>query len=60
MVDYTKPIIESNNFIVLDKYAQNWQIAEKYQSEDELREQRCEFFRNLLLSFPTYETAATA
>lgn len=38
----------------------NWKVAESYQSEDELREQRYEFFRNLLLSFFTYETAATA
>lgn len=38
----------------------NWKVAESYQSEDELREQRYEFFCNLLLSFPTYETAAIA
>lgn len=35
MIDY-KAIAESNNFIVLDKYAQNWQVAESYQSEDDL------------------------
>lgn len=38
----------------------NWKVAESYQSEDELGEQRYEFFRNLLPSFLTYETAATA
>ncbi len=35
MIDY-KAIAESNNFIVLDKYTQNWQVAENYQSEDDL------------------------
>ncbi|MCS6136369.1 type I restriction endonuclease subunit R [Shewanella baltica] len=36
MVDYTKPIAESNNFIILDKYTQEWQVAESYQSEGDL------------------------
>ncbi|MBU2984752.1 type I restriction endonuclease subunit R [Saccharophagus degradans] len=36
MVDYTKPIAESNRFIVLDKYTQEWKVAESYQSEGEL------------------------
>jgi type I restriction enzyme R subunit len=31
-----KAIAESNNFIVLDKYTQNWQVAESYQSEGDL------------------------
>ncbi|HUH58070.1 MAG TPA: type I restriction endonuclease, partial [Pseudomonadales bacterium] len=35
MTEY-KAIAESNNFIVLDKYTQNWQVAESYQSEDDL------------------------
>lgn len=35
MTHYT-PIAESNNFIVLDKYTQNWQVAESYQSEADL------------------------
>lgn len=33
MVDYTKPIAESKNFIVLDKYTKSWQVNEAYQSE---------------------------
>ncbi|MBU3914238.1 hypothetical protein KKA14_01765 [bacterium] len=33
MVDYTKPIAESKNFIVLDKYTQEWKVCESYQSE---------------------------
>ena len=36
MVDYTKAIAESNNFIVLDKYTQEWKVAESYQSEYDL------------------------
>lgn len=36
MVDYTKPIAESNRFIVLDKYTQEWKVAESYQSEADL------------------------
>ena len=35
MADY-KTIAESNNFIVLDKYNKEWQVAETYQSEDSL------------------------
>ncbi len=36
MVDYTKPIAESNRFIVLDRYRQEWKVAESYQSEGDL------------------------
>ncbi|MEH6756450.1 MAG: type I restriction endonuclease subunit R [Parasphingorhabdus sp.] len=36
MVEQTKPIAESNNFIVLDKYTKEWTAAEHYQSEDDL------------------------
>jgi len=35
MTDY-KTIAESKNFIVLDKYNKEWQVAENYQSEDAL------------------------
>jgi type I restriction enzyme R subunit len=31
-----KPIAESNNFIVLDKYTKQWQSSENYQSENDL------------------------
>ena len=44
MVDYTKPIAESNNFIVLDKYAKEWQGNESYQSEGDLER---EFIQDL-------------
>lgn len=36
MVDCTKPIAESNNFIILDKYSPEWKISESYQSEGDL------------------------
>lgn len=45
MVDYAKPIAESNNFIVLDKYTREWQVAEGYQSEGDLER---EFIQDLV------------
>ena len=36
MLDYTKPIAESRNFIVLDKYTKDWQVNETYQTEYDL------------------------
>jgi len=36
MVETTKTIAESRNFIVLDKYTSEWQAAEGYQSEADL------------------------
>ena len=35
-MQYTKPIAESNNYIVLDKYTKIDQIGEAFQSEYEL------------------------
>ncbi len=43
MNDY-KTIAESNNFIVLDKYAKEWQVNESYQSEYDLER---EFIQDL-------------
>jgi len=43
MSDY-KTIAESNNFIVLDKYAKEWQVSESYQSEYDLER---EFIQDL-------------
>jgi len=40
-----KTIAESNNFIVLDKYTQEWQVAESYQSEGDLER---EFIQDLI------------
>ncbi|MCF6245931.1 MAG: type I restriction endonuclease subunit R [Desulfobacula sp.] len=55
MIDYTTPIAESNNFIVLDKYTKEWQVCESYQSEyalesefiDDLKNQGYEYLREL-------------
>jgi len=35
----TKTIVQSNNFIVLDKYTQTWKVKESYQSEDALEKE---------------------
>ncbi|MDD3885021.1 MAG: type I restriction endonuclease subunit R [Gallionella sp.] len=43
MTDY-KTIAESNNFIVLDKYTQEWKVSESYQSEYDLER---EFIQDL-------------
>lgn len=37
-----KTIAESNNFIVLDKYTQDWQVNESYQSEADLERELIE------------------
>ncbi|MCB1659357.1 MAG: hypothetical protein KDI39_14155, partial [Pseudomonadales bacterium] len=44
MSDY-KTIIESNNFIVLDKYTKEWKVSEGYQSEYDLER---EFIQDLV------------
>ena len=36
MLEQTKPIAESNRFIVLDKYTREWEASERYQSEADL------------------------
>ncbi|PBJ25523.1 Type I restriction enzyme R protein [Pseudomonas ogarae] len=46
MVDYTKPIAESNSFIVLDKYTQEWKVAENYQSEGDLEREFIQDMQN--------------
>lgn len=46
MVDYTKPIAESKNFIVLDKYTKKWQANESYQSEGDLEQDLIQDLRN--------------
>lgn len=42
MVNYTKPIAESNRFIVLDKYTREWEVKESYQSEGDLERELIE------------------
>ena len=36
MIEQTTPIAESKNFIVLDKYNNEWETADRYQTEDDL------------------------
>ena len=36
MTEHTKPIAESNSFIILDKYTREWEASERYQSEGDL------------------------
>ena len=36
MTEHTRPIAQSDNFIVLDKYTRDWEAAESYQSENDL------------------------
>ena len=45
MTEQTKPIAESNYFIVLNEYTRNWEAAESYQSENDLER---EFVRDLV------------
>ncbi|WP_430416308.1 HsdR family type I site-specific deoxyribonuclease [Parasphingorhabdus sp.] len=46
MVEQTKPIAESKNFIVLDKYTSDWSAADHYQSEAELERELIDDLRN--------------
>ena len=46
MAEQTKPIAESKNFIVLDKYASDWPSADHYQSEAELERELIKDLRN--------------
>ena len=45
MTDY-KTIAESKNFIVLDKYTKEWQVAESYQSEGDLEREFIQDLKN--------------
>ncbi len=36
MIEQTKPVVESNHFIVLDKYTREWNATESYQSEGDM------------------------
>lgn len=46
MVEQTKPIAESKNFIVLDKYKSEWTAVDHYQSEAELERELIKDLRN--------------
>lgn len=56
MSDY-KTIAESNNFIVLDRYTKEWQVAESYQSESDLERELIQDLVNQGYEFlPTLNT----
>lgn len=46
MPEITKPIAESNRFIVLDKYTKEWEAAEGYQTEADLERELSQDLRN--------------
>jgi len=46
MLDYTKTIAESNNFIVLDKYTKDWKVSEGYQTEYDLEREFIQDMQN--------------
>ena len=46
MIDYTKPIVETKNFIILDRYDKEWQVCETYQSEYALESEFIEDLQN--------------
>ena len=46
MLEQTKPIAESNNFIILNKYTKEWELAGSYQSEDDLERDFIQDLRN--------------
>ena len=52
MVDYTKPIAESNNFIILEKYTKDGQVAEGYQSEGDLERELIQDLVNQGYEYP--------
>lgn len=46
MPDQTKPIAETNRFIVLDKYVRDWEAVGHYQSEADLERELIQDLRN--------------
>lgn len=46
MIDYTKTIAESNNYIVLDSYTKESFVAESYQSEQDLERELIQDLEN--------------
>ena len=49
-----RTISEAKNFIVLDRYTKEWQVAEGLPCEIVLREKQYEYYRDLLLNFPQF------
>lgn len=46
MPDQTKPVAETNRFIVLDKYVRDWEAVGSYQSEADLERELIQDLRN--------------
>lgn len=46
MVDFTKAIAESKNFIVLNKYSKHWSANDSYQSESDLERELIQDLQN--------------
>lgn len=60
MVERTKPIAESKNFIVLDKYTSDWTASDHYQSEAKLERELIEDLSNQGYEFLPELTSADA
>ena len=60
MADYTKPIAETNRFIVLDQYTKEWKAAESYQSESDLERELVKDLINQGYEFLPYLTTPEA
>ena len=56
MINY-KTIAESKNFIVLDKYQKDWQVADSYQSEQDLERELIQDLQNQGYEYPPDLTA---
>jgi type I restriction enzyme R subunit len=50
MTEY-KPIAESNNFIILERFPREWTVSESYQSENELERELITDLQNQGLKF---------
>ena len=57
MPEQTKPIVESNRFIALNKYTREWIVAEVLPYEIELRQKQYAYYRKKLLNFPQFPSS---
>lgn len=46
MNEQNKPILEANNFIILDKYVKAWEVEKSYQSENDLENELIDDLKN--------------
>ena len=52
-----RTISEAKNFIVLDRYIGEWQVAEGLPCEIVLPQKQYEYYRDLLLNFPQFPSS---